>query len=142
MRSDRLQRIIGLKEQLMEEKKRVLDDHSRELEVILRNINALSDEIHTNYQEFYTIYMDGKQFSVLKDYLEHLRRLKTHAQEQRERVEGAIAIIKAELYEMYKEIKVLETLREQTRSAAKRVQNKKQQKLLDEIALRLEGRKS
>jgi flagellar export protein FliJ len=61
---------------------------------------------------------------------------------QKELIGKRIAEIRAQLVEMLKEIKMLDTLKERTLSTARRAQNKKHQKLLDEIALRLESRKS
>jgi flagellar export protein FliJ len=142
MHSDRLQRIIELKERLMEEKERVLDQHIKQRDIIYSNIELLDNEININYSELCTRCLDSNEFYVLKDYLEHLGRLKTEALTQKELIETKIAEIRAELVEMLREIKVLDTLKERTLSTARRAQNKKHQKLLDEIALRLESRKT
>jgi flagellar export protein FliJ len=142
MHSDRLQRIIKLRERLMEEKERVLDQHNKQIAIIVNNIKLLDTEIDVNYSQLRTRCLDGNEFAVLKDYLEHLSRLKTETLTQKELIEKSIAEIRAELVEMLKEIKMLVTLKERTLSTARRAQNKKHQKLLDEIALRLESRKS
>jgi flagellar export protein FliJ len=142
MHSDRLQRIIELRERLMEEKELALDQHNRQEAIINSNIEALNNEIDANYYELCTRCLDGNEFSSLRDYLEHLGRMKTEARIQKELVEKKIAETRAELVEMLKEIKMLDTLKERTLSAARLTQNKKHQKLLDEIALRLEGRKT
>jgi flagellar export protein FliJ len=141
MHSDRLQRIIGLKERLMEEKERVLDEHNKERDTICSNVSVLSNEIDANYSELCTRCLDGNEFALLKDYLEHLGHQKIKALAQKELIEKKIALIRAELYDMLKEIKMLDALQERALSAARRTQNRKQQKLLDEIALRLESRK-
>jgi flagellar export protein FliJ len=142
MHSDRLQRIIELKERLMEEKELVLDQHNTKRDIILSNIELLDTEIDVNYSEICTRCLDGNEFSLLKDYLEHLGRLKTEALTQKDLIQKKIVEIRAELVEMLRKIKVLDTLKERTLSMAKRAQNKKHQKLLDEIALRLESRKT
>ena len=126
----------------MEEKELVLDQHNRQRDIILSNIVSLENEIDVNYYELCTRCLDGNEFSLLKDYLEHLGRLKTEALTQKDLIEGKIVAIRAELVEMLREIKVLDTLKERTLSTARRAQNKKHQKLLDEIALRLETRKT
>ncbi len=141
MHSDRLQRIIELKERLMEEKERVLDQHTKERDAIHSNIESLENEIDVNYSDLCTRCLDGNEFALLKDYLEHLGRLKTEALAKKYLIEKKIAVIRAELYDMFKEIKMLDALKKRTLSAARRAQNKKHQKLLDEIALRLESRK-
>ena len=126
----------------MEEKELVLDQHNKKLNIICNNIKLLYNEIEVNYSELCTRCLDGNEFALLKDYLEHLGRLKTEALAQKEVIEKKIAEIRAELVEMLREIKILDTLKEKTLSTARRAQNKKHQKLLDEIALRLESRKT
>ena len=141
MHSDRLLRIIELKERLMEEKERVLDQYTKERDIIHSNIMYLDTDINVNYDKICTRCLDASEFVSLKDYLEHLGRLKTEALAQKALLEEKIAVIRAELYGMFKEIKMLDALKKRTFSAARRAQNKKHQKLLDEIALRLESRK-
>jgi flagellar export protein FliJ len=141
MRSDRLQRIIELKARLMEEKERVLDQYTKERDIICSNIELLDAEIDSNYYAFSTRCLNGNEFLVLRDYLEHLGLMKIDACTQKELVDGKIAKVRKELYEMLKEIKMLDGLKERTLSAARKVENRRHQKLLDEIALRLDGRK-
>jgi flagellar export protein FliJ len=141
MHSDRLRRIIELKERLMEEKERVLDQHSRQRDTIQSNIESLDNDIEANYSEICSRCLDGNEFALLKNYLEYLERTKAEALAQKELIEKAIAQIRAELVDMLKEIKTLDTLKERALSTARRMQNKKHQKLLDDIALRLESRK-
>ena len=141
MRSDRLQRIIELKELLMEEKERILDQHNRERDIIQSNVDMLNNQIDANYSEFCTRCFDGNEFALLKNYLEHLGHLKMTALTQEELLEKRIALVRAQLYDMLKEIKMLDTLKERTLSADRQAQNRKHQKHLDEIALRLESRK-
>jgi flagellar export protein FliJ len=142
MRNDRLQRIIGLKERLMEENERVLDQHINQRDMIQNSIKLLDDEINVNYTAVCTRCLDGNEFALIKDYLEHLGRSKIEALVEKGLIEEKIAATRAELLEMLKEIKMLDTLNEKTLFTAKRVQNKRDQKLLDEIALRLERRKT
>jgi flagellar export protein FliJ len=130
MRSDRLQRIIELKERLMIRN------------AILSNIEHLDNEIDVNYADICTKCLDGNEFVCIRDYLERLGQLKAQALNQKALLEEKIAAIQAQLYEMFKEIKMLDALKKRTSFAARRAENKKHQKLLDEIALRLESRKS
>ena len=140
MRSDRLHRIIELKARLMEEKERVLDQYNKERDIICSNIESLDEEIDSNYYEFSTRCLNGNEFMVLRDYLEHLSRMRSDASTQKELVESKIAAVRKELYEMLKEIKMLDGLKGRALSAARKAENRRHQKLLDEIALRLEGR--
>jgi flagellar export protein FliJ len=142
MRSDRLRRIIELKARLMEEKERVLDQYNKDRDIICSNIDQLDADIDMNYYEVSTRCLSGNEFLVLRDYLEHLSRMRKDASAQKELVESKIAAVRKELYEMLKEIKMLDGLKERTLSAARKAENRRHQKLLDEIALRLEGRKA
>jgi flagellar export protein FliJ len=142
MRSDRLRRIIELKARLMEEKERVLDQYNKDRDIICSNIDQLDADIDMNYNEVSTRCLSGNEFLVLRDYLEHLSRMRKDASAQKELVESKIAAVRKELYEMLKEIKMLDGLKERTLSAARKAENRRHQKLLDEIALRLEGRKA
>ena len=142
MRSERLNRIIELKEQLLKEKERLLEQQNTRARALSGYISNLSAEIENNYSKICTKCLDGNEFSVIRNYIEHLDRLKFAAIEQKEQVEKKIAAIRAELVEMLREIKTLNTLKDKAVSAARKAENKKQQKLLDEIALRLEGRET
>jgi flagellar export protein FliJ len=142
MRSDRLRRIIELKARLMEEKERVLDQYNKDRDIICSNIDKLDADIDMNYNEVSTRCLSGNEFLVLRDYLEHLSRMRKDASAQKELVESKITAVRKELYEMLKEIKMLDGLKERTLSAARKAENRRHQKLLDEIALRLEGRKA
>ena len=141
MRSERLQRIIELKERLMEEKERLLDHHQKELALIKSNIAQLEHFINNNYNELCTRALNGNEFLSIKDYLEYLGRARGNALTQLGLAEAKIAAIRQELYDLLKEMKMLDALKERTLSAARKVENRKQQKHLDEIALRLGNHK-
>ncbi len=141
MHNDRLQRIIELKEHLMEEKERELDEQSRERDRIITHIEMLNGEIESNFSDLCSRCLEGSEFVSIRDYLEHLGRAKTDALNRKTAVEKQMAIIRQALVEMLKEIKVLDGLQQKRISAARRAENKKHQKLLDEIALRIETRK-
>jgi flagellar export protein FliJ len=141
MHSDRLQRIIQLKERLLEEKEQILDQYKREIDLINNNIRELYSDIEVNYSKLYTNPIDGKDFVLLKDYLEYLGRVKAEALTRKDLVEKKIANVRSELLSMLKEIKMFDTLKDKILSSATGAQNKKHQKLLDNIALRLESRK-
>ncbi len=122
----------------MEEKERLLDAHRKERDRISRNIEILNNEIDANYSDLCSRCLEGSEFTSIREYLEHLGRTKDDALKQRASVEKLMAVVRTQLLEMLKEIKVLDALREKRVTAAKRADNKKHQKLLDDIALRLE----
>ena len=142
MRSDRLQRLIELKERLMEEKERLLERYFREKDNIVSNIEVLDNEGEKNYHDLCTKCLEGNEFTSIRDYIEHLGRLKISALTAKHNLEKQIAAVRHELYEMLKEIKVLNTLKEKIVASDRRAENKKHQKLIDEIALRLDSTKT
>jgi len=142
MRSDRLQRLIELKERLMEEKEKILERHIRERDNIIINIEMLDNEVEKNYHDLCTRCLDDSEFASIRDYIEYLGQLKISALAVKHNLEKRIAAVRHELYEMLKEIKVLNTLKEKIAFADRRAENKKLQKLIDEIALRSDSRKT
>lgn len=134
-----MNRIIELKEQIMEEKERSLERQNRSLQILNNSIRNLSAEIDVNYTKLWARCLNGNEFCLLVNYIDHLDRLKSSALGQKAQLEKKIAAIRAELVEMLKEIKTLNALKEKADSTARRAQERKYQKLLDEMALRMEG---
>jgi flagellar export protein FliJ len=80
--------------------------------------------------------MDGKDFYVIKDYLTFLESKKLELEEKRAELGRKVGIIKSELLELMKEVKILEKLQSKALSLLKKMDNRRQQKALDAIALR------
>jgi flagellar protein FliJ len=134
----RLDRIIEIKNKLLEDKKNELEVMKSELALTENNIDAFSSEINDNYESMSNRSMEGSDFSVLKDYIYSLEAKKDDLIEEKKKIIDRIDGMKAELVELNKEIKMFEKLKSKAFQVEKKQLNRKEQKILDEIALRIE----
>ena len=141
MLKDRLDRIIEIKEKIMDDKEREIEEEKSKLETVNRAIEAVDIDIEKNYERMTGKSMQGNDFSVITDYREYLENMKCSLIGERETVQDKIAILKEELIELMKEMKMLGTLRDKILATLKKSLNRREQKLLDDIALRIEGKK-
>ncbi|MBA4416643.1 MAG: hypothetical protein C0392_01840 [Syntrophus sp. (in: bacteria)] len=136
----RLERIIEIKNKLMDDKKNEFEGAKAEMSAIDGAIRSLEMDINNNYENMAVNSMAGSDFTVLKDYLYSLEVKKANLLEEREEIIMKIEKIKAELFELAKEIKMFEKLKSKAYQAEKKFLNRKEQKILDEIALRSKKR--
>ena len=141
MLKDRLDRIIEIKVKIMDGKEREIEEEKSKLDSVNRAIEAVDIDIEKNYERMTGKSMQGNDFSVITDYLEYLENMKCSLIGERETVEEKIAIFKEELIELMKEMKMLGTLRDKIIATLKKSFNRREQKLLDDIALRIEEKK-
>ncbi len=85
--------------------------------------------------------LSGGDFSVLKDYLLFLENKKQYLFEEKANTQQRIDQLRVNLLELIKELKMLETLKLKAAKATKKSENRKIQKNLDAMALRLEERR-
>jgi flagellar export protein FliJ len=138
MLKDRLERIIEIKEKLMDDKEREIDEEKGKLDSVCREIEGVDADIEKNYERMTGASMKGNDFSVITDYLEYLENMKCSLIGKRESIEEKIMVLKEELVDLMKEMKMLGTLRDKILATLKKSLNRREQKLLDDIALRLE----
>jgi flagellar export protein FliJ len=136
----RLSRIIEIKEKLIEDKERELEGAISSLNEIMAGIETAEKDIERSYNKMTIPSLSGCDFSVLKDYLAYLDNRKLCLLEERSNVQKRIDQIRADLVEFLKELKMLETLRSKAFKVMKKSENRKEQKSLDAMALRLEER--
>ena len=141
MLKDRLDRIIEIKEKIMDDKEREIEEEKSKLETVNRAIETVDIDIEKNYERMTGKPMQGNDFSVITDYREYLENMKCSLIGERETVQDKIAILKEELIELMKEMKMLGTLRDKILATLKKSLNRREQKLLDDIALRIEEKK-
>jgi flagellar export protein FliJ len=141
MLKDRLDRIIEIKEKIMDDKEREIEEEKGNLDSVNHAIVAVDIDIEKNYERMTGKSLQGNDFSVITDYLEYLENMKCSLVGERETVEEKIAILKEELIELMKEMKMLGTLRDKILATLKKSLNRREQKLLDDIALRIEEKK-
>ena len=137
----RLHRIIEIKEKLIEEKEGELETALHTLNKLSADIRAVEKNIEDTYEEMTISSLSGGDFSVVKDYIAYLGDKRLLVIEEKEHVERRIFELRANLVELMKELKMLETLKSKTFKAIKKCENRKEQKDLDGMALRLGGRR-
>ena len=141
MSSFRFGRILEVKEKLMERKQGQLEEALLIITVISNDINMIDSDIYNKYALLTLTPMNGNDFSVLTDYIEYLDSRKNELLLQREKAARAGDAIRAELYDLARDVRMLENLKEKAARIVKRAENRKEQKSLDQIALRIEERK-
>ena len=74
MLKDRLNRIIEIKEKMMDDKEREIEEEKSKARKLINEINrAVDTDIEENYERIYTKVMQGNDFSVIRDYMNILR---------------------------------------------------------------------
>jgi flagellar export protein FliJ len=136
MYNERVQRIIELKEKLLEDKERQMEMFRREEDRISKNISVLDEDIDERHEILSRMSFSGSDFTVFKNYLAHLDSNRSFWLKEQEETRRQIERMRLELTELLKEIKMLETLKAKALTDVRKSKNRKEQKKLDEIAIR------
>lgn len=120
----------------MEEKERELEDALSLLKEINNAIDTLDLEIRINHESLASAVLDGRDFSILKDYLTYLDAKKGEMFRERETATDRIATVKQALFTVSKEVRMMEKLMSNAHKVMRKAQNRKEQKNLDQMALR------
>ena len=137
----RLSRIIEVKEKLIEDKERELEETISAMNDIIQGIDVTEKEIEKNYNKLTFPSLSGGDFSVLKDYLTYLENRMMCLLDEQANTQQRIDHLRANLVELLKEQKMLETLQSKALKVLKKNENRKVQKNLDAMALRIEERR-
>ncbi len=134
-------------DRLMEIKERLLEQKQRELEIAITSLAAVMDDIRKaeketadTYDQIATRCLTGRELSVLTGYLSYLDMTKERLHNEKRDGEKRVTNIRNALISLEIELKVLEKLKFKMLQAAKKVLNRKEQKLMDDLALRAEGK--
>jgi flagellar export protein FliJ len=134
----RYKRLAEVKEKLLEHKQRELDAAVRAVAEIIDEIEKVRQEIEANFNDMISRPMSGEEFSTLTGYLNYLDGRKQTFLEEKGRREIVVDGLRAELLALSIELKMLEKLEVKDLAAFKKTDNKKQQKAMDDLALRNE----
>ncbi len=134
----RYRRLAEVKEKLLEQKQRELDTAVRAVNEIMDEIDNVRREIESNFNEMISRPLTGEQFSTLTGYLDYLDGKKLAFLAEKERRENRADELRADLLALSIERKMLEKLEVKDLADFKKTGNKKQQKTMDELALRNE----
>jgi flagellar export protein FliJ len=137
----RLSRIIEIKQRLLEDKERELEGAINALNDLIAAIDLNEKETEGSYNKLTMHELSGGDFSVIKDYLAYLENKRLCLLDEKTDTEIKIEHLRADLIELLKELKMLETLQSKAFKAMKKSVNRKEQKNLDAMALRIEERR-
>ena len=136
MYNQRIRRIIELKEKLLEDKERAMDAAKRKNDNLTSNIEALTADIEKRHEALTKMHFSGGDFAVFRNYLVHLDAGRLACLKEQEELQARIEQMRIELNELLKEIRMLETLKTKAAAEGRKSENRRQQKMLDDIALR------
>ncbi|OPX98815.1 MAG: flagellar biosynthesis chaperone [Syntrophorhabdus sp. PtaB.Bin047] len=137
----RIDRIIEIKEKLRKDKEREVEEASAKVAAICAEINAVDGQIDDNYAKLSARSISGNDFAVIKDYLDYLDVQKSSLLGERASMQETLDLLQHELYEYARELKMLGKLQDKIMRAFRKTENRREQKLLDEMALRLEDKR-
>lgn len=137
----RIERIIEVKERIMDDKRKEMEAVIAEIEIITNDIIDIDGNVDMNYNKLTATLMNSNDIYVLKEYIMYLENKKLEMIDQRENLKIKVNIFKVELLEMIKEIRMLEILKSKELQSIKKSQNRREQKMLDELASRIDENK-
>ena len=137
----RIDRIIEIKEKLRKDKEREVEEAAVKMAAICAEINAVDGLIDDNYAKLSARSISGNDFAVIKDYLDYLDVQKSCLIGEKASMQETIDLLQQELYEYARELKMLTKLQEKIKQAFRKSENRREQKLLDEMALRLDDKR-
>jgi|GEM_PF-618789 len=137
----RIERIIEVKEKIMDDRRKEMEAVVVEVERITNDISELDGNVDINYNKITATLMSSNDIYVLKEYIMYLENKKLEMIGQRENLKIRVNLFKAELLELIKEIKMLEILKSKELQSIKKSQNRREQKMLDELASRIDEKK-
>jgi len=137
----RIDRIIEIKEKLKKDKEREVEETTAKMAAIRAEINAVDGQIDDNYAKLSARSISGNDFAVIKDYLDYLDVQKSSLLGERASMQETLDLLQHELYEYARELKMLGKLQDKINRAFKKTENRREQKLLDEMALRLDDKR-
>ncbi|HOV91242.1 MAG TPA: flagellar export protein FliJ [Syntrophorhabdaceae bacterium] len=133
----RFHKLIEIKESMLDDKKKDLKKTIDLYESISIEIIDTEDSIRKNFNRISEPDIDSNDIFVLREHIIWLETKKQKLLEEREVILKKIEALRSELEEIWKEIKMLDTLKNKTLQAMRKAENKKEQKKLDELALRI-----
>src|SRR5271157_4403148 len=136
----RFNRLIEIKEKLLEQKERDLEVILASQAAVVEEIGRVDGESAGVYAEMANRLLTGKELSMLTDHLAYLDWKKNRLHKEKEEWERKAALLRKVLLSLEMELKVFEKLRFRVRKAMEKVRNRKEQKMFDELALRSQER--
>lgn len=133
-------RLMEVKEKLLEHKERELDAALSVLSTTIAEIDEVKQETARTYNDITARCLTGNELSVLVGCLASLDVRKAGLNDDKSTIETRIRTVRTELCDLEIELKMLEKLKSKTLQMTRKARNKKEQKLMDEIAQRSQAR--
>jgi flagellar export protein FliJ len=136
----RYDRLLEVKEKLLEHKQTELEIAIASVAAVVSDIEKVEKETTDTYEQITSRCLTGKELSILTGYLSYLDERKASLREEKEKRETRVSTIRQELQALEIELKILEKLKAKALQAARKVRNRKEQRVMDDLALRIEGK--
>jgi flagellar export protein FliJ len=132
----RLDRVKEVKEKLLDDKRMEMEGCLAEINKVTYDISMMDDKINVNYTNMSVTGLNGNDYYVLREHTIYLEGRKQALIGQRENLKAVADSLRSELVDLLKEVKMLEILKSNALRTIKKSENKREQKMLDELALR------
>ena len=136
----RYDRLLEVREKLLEHKQSELEIAIASVAAVVSDIEKVEKETADTYDQITSRCLTGKELSILTGYLSYLDERKASLYEEKEKRETRVSTIRRELQALEMELKILEKLKAKALQAARKVRNRKEQRVMDDLALRIEGK--
>ncbi len=136
----RINKIIDIKENIKKDKEREIEEANAKMAAVCSEIAVIEETISQNYDKLSTP-LAGNDFTVLTDYLDYLYTSRSTLECEKGSLQENVDALYQELYECAKELKMLWKLQDKVICEYKKGKNRREQKMLDEMALRMEDKK-
>jgi flagellar export protein FliJ len=140
MSNFRYSRLMEIKEKFLEQKQRDLEATLTTIEAVTAELSKVEEEVTMTYSEMTARCFYGKELSSMIDHVALLDRRKGLLLQERATEESKADSLRKDLMDIEIDLKMLEKLKTNIVKAESKTQSKKDQKLMDELALRMDGR--
>ncbi len=140
MSSFRFGRLIEIKEKLREHKQGELENATAASGALMRGILAVEEEIADRYNGMISRCMTGEEFAFLIGHLAYLDGKKAAMTEEKHTTDKRVNALRRELLGLTMELKMFDKLKLKALQAARTAVHRKEQKMMDDLALRSKGR--
>lgn len=134
----RYDRLMEIKEKLLEQRQRDLETALMSQTAVIKEIDRVEGESARTYNDIATRRLTGKELSMLTGYLSYLDISKKQLYNEKRERERKVAALRNALLSLEMELKVFEKLKFRVLQRIKKARNRIEQKLMDDLALRTE----
>ena len=136
----RFGRLMEVKEKLLEHKQGELESARSAVETLAAGIISMEKEIADRYNGMASRGMTGEEFALLIGHLAYLDGRKASMREEKEKGDVRVQVLRSQLLSLATELKMFEKLKLKALQAAKIAGRRKEQKIMDDLALRTEAK--